>query len=375
MRSPGSHALFLATLIAFNVWHSFDRGVWDPISAIDSLGLSESRAESLSAVDSRLRPARHPYDGQYFYVMTYDPLLVSRERTSLLDDPAYRSRRMLYPLIAHALALGRPRGFPYTLLLVNVLFFLWGALLVGRMAHPGKWTILPILAYFGNTGLVYCAFRTLPEPIGMCLSLLGLLFWRRGRRFTAALLFASAALVRESFALVPLSVAAWAVFFERRSMREIVAPLALALSPLVIWTAYVALRLPPSALDPALEPQPWQATPAPGIGRFTFPFVGIAFEARQALETLTTRTEIRRTISLVFAALAVMAVVGVAFVRRPSFWGFLCVSQAAFLSVLRGDIWNYHAGSSRLLIPLFVFSTLWCVEECSRRRMASPGSM
>jgi hypothetical protein len=364
--------LFLILLTVFNFWHSFDRGVWDPPSAIDSLGLNEARAKRLHAIDPALRPARHAFDGQYFYVMTYDPLLISRKWSTLLDEPAYRYRRMLYPLTANVLALNRPRLFPGTLLLVNVLFFLGGAIVAGRLARPTGWSTGACLAYLGTTGLVFCAFRTLPEPMSLGLCLIGLACLRQNRRTAAALAFAAAALVREWYVLVALSVAAWEALYERRSLKNSLALVAPALLALAIWSAYVAWRLAPLPPAELAEANPWRSTPSPGLGHFTLPFVGMVFETRQGLDELTTRTETRRTISLVIAAATVMVIVVIAFLRRPSFWGFLCVVQAAFVSVVRGDIWNFHPGSSRLLIPLFVFSSIWCASESARPQSPPP---
>src|SRR5512139_1594311 len=55
------------------------------------------------------------YDGQFAYQIARDPLNAAR----LLDVPAYRYQRILYPLVACAVALGQGNLIPWTLIAVN----------------------------------------------------------------------------------------------------------------------------------------------------------------------------------------------------------------------------------------------------------------
>ena len=50
------------------------------------------------------------------------------------------------------------------------------------------------------------------------------------------------------------------------------------------------------------------------------------------------------------------------FWKNRSFWGWQAFSQAIFCSILRGDIWNFHAGSARVTAPMMVFSLIWYLE-------------
>ena len=56
------------------------------------------------------------FDGQYAYFLAVDPV----NARDYMDSPAYRYTRVLYPLTARLLALGRADLVPWTLILVNL---------------------------------------------------------------------------------------------------------------------------------------------------------------------------------------------------------------------------------------------------------------
>jgi len=57
------------------------------------------------------------YDGQFAYFIAVDPLGAA----PLIDVPAYRYQRIVYPLLARLLALGRREWIPWMLPLVNLI--------------------------------------------------------------------------------------------------------------------------------------------------------------------------------------------------------------------------------------------------------------
>src|SRR5690348_16603456 len=64
------------------------------------------------------------YDGQFAYYIALDP----PNAHVYMDFPAYRYTRILYPMLARALAFGQPALIPYTLLLINYLAVVGGTL-------------------------------------------------------------------------------------------------------------------------------------------------------------------------------------------------------------------------------------------------------
>ena len=71
------------------------------------------------------------YDGQQAYALALDP----RHAAQQLDRPAYRAMRIVYPMLARALALGQPQAIPWTLLGVNLAAAALTAALLGGMAR------------------------------------------------------------------------------------------------------------------------------------------------------------------------------------------------------------------------------------------------
>ncbi len=138
------------------------------------------------------------YDGQFAYQIARDPLNAAR----FLDVPAYRYQRILYPLIARALALGQAALIPWTLIVLN-----WIALVAGTffteeiLADYGasRWYALS----YGLFGGTMMAVRLdLTEPLAYALAQAAILSHGRGRGRGAAALLALAALTKETTLLV-----------------------------------------------------------------------------------------------------------------------------------------------------------------------------
>jgi len=348
-----------ALLLSFNVWHMTNRPAWSG-SIGDALTLGPAIRDLAAKVDPNLRVFR-PYDGQYYYAMTYDPWLRTGEVVHLLDDPAYRYRRMLLPSLASALALGEPRRFPATLLLVNITAWLACGVLAWRLARreglPAPWLAFGTLV---TTGLVYSTFRTLPEPVALASTLGGILAYRSGRLALAGGLLGCAALAREESLLVTLALLLFAKIGEGRSIRELAPLAALAFLPALLWWVYLSLLLPP-------------ASTALG-SRISWPLVGLVRESVTALDLNRTRTNLLRSLSVNAVALWLCVAACLGIRKAPTIWGVLALAQALLLSMLRGDLWVYWAGSARVIVPLSVFSLFWFFERAQARptRSARP---
>lgn len=69
------------------------------------------------------------YDGQFFYYLALDPV----HARDYMDANSYRYTRILYPMVARVLALGRPDLVPITLFLVNLLGLAAGTAVVAAL--------------------------------------------------------------------------------------------------------------------------------------------------------------------------------------------------------------------------------------------------
>lgn len=115
---------------------------------------------------------------------------------------AYRQERILYPLLAHVLALGRPGLVPWALVLLNWLAVVAGTEILHRLllgaGAPG-WIAL---AYGAWAGLGLALLRDTAEPVTYASALLGIWWLGRGRAWLAYPAFLAALLGRETAVLL-----------------------------------------------------------------------------------------------------------------------------------------------------------------------------
>jgi hypothetical protein len=164
--------------------------------------LEQSHASSVIGVDPNYRyyPDHIGYDGQWAYYLALDPA----NARYYMDKPAYRYTRILYPMTARLLALGRPPLIPYTLLLVNLLALAGGTLAVAAWLKRKGITPWIALIYGFYPGLFIALQRDLNEPLAYALLALAVYlfdFGGRRRLLYAGLAFALAILTRETTAV------------------------------------------------------------------------------------------------------------------------------------------------------------------------------
>jgi hypothetical protein len=114
------------------------------------------------------------YDGQFAYYLALDPIGAADK----LDAPAYRTQRILYPMLARWLALGQPDWIPWTLVLVNLVALVAGTALMEQfLRHFGvSWWYALVYGLYAGQLLVFA---------GACgLYLLLAAGWRPALRFS-----------------------------------------------------------------------------------------------------------------------------------------------------------------------------------------------
>lgn len=134
------------------------------------------------------------YDGQFAYFIALDP----RGAAERLDVPSYRYQRILYPMLARWLGLGRPEIVPWTLVFVNLVALVGGTALMERLlVHygAGRWYALVYGLYAGQLMSVRL---DLNEPLSYGLVIAAIWAMERKRPGWSALLFALAALAKET---------------------------------------------------------------------------------------------------------------------------------------------------------------------------------
>ncbi len=150
------------------------------------------------------------YDGQFYYRLALDPANWNHTAFGITMDQSYRYTRLGYPILAWVLSLGQHQLVPVVLVVLNLLAVAAVAALGGIFARDSGRHALWGLAFAAYFGLVISVGRDTAEPLAEACMLGGLLAYRRGGTrmyLLATVLFAWAAITRETILFVPAAIA------------------------------------------------------------------------------------------------------------------------------------------------------------------------
>ncbi len=206
------------------------------------------------------------YDGQFYYVMARDPLLLDDSTVASLrsapqnvhhavlgsSNQAYRLRRVAYPAFAFLLAKAVNISLAWSMLAINVVVTL---LLTGGFAYYAwrrGWSSLWALPLGLLPGLLLQALSDLSGPLATAAALGGLLAWAGRRRKIGVSLLVVAVLAREVMmaAVLALAIEAAVRAWHERGTPGAPRRIALDVWPAVVlptvalagWHAYISLR-------------------------------------------------------------------------------------------------------------------------------------
>ena len=145
------------------------------------------------------------YDGQFSYYIAVDPAAAPPH----LDVPAYRFQRILYPMLARALAFGRAEWVPWSLVAVGIVAHTLGTWTVASLLAAGGVSPWYSLAYGLWAGFFFAVRLDLAEPLAYGLIAGALLLYLRGRANASAVLFGLALFAKETGLLFVLGQAAY----------------------------------------------------------------------------------------------------------------------------------------------------------------------
>ena len=207
-------------------------------------------------------------DGQQFLALALDPLQSDPATTAAVDNPIYRGKRLLYPLLAWLLGLGQPGLIVWTLGLLNVACIGLAAAMVARWAQLEQRSPQWGLAVLALPGFWVTLSLDTADLLATSLMLAAAVAWRQGQTLQASSRLAAALLSRET-ALLAWAATGLAALRERR-WRALL-PLALAPLPLLVWMRSLNARFAAVA-DGALA----------GL-HFTWPLAGVLRKGAQLL--------------------------------------------------------------------------------------------
>jgi hypothetical protein len=221
-------ALLLVTIVIF-------RAGGDPL-ALARLGTHFSQGDPNGTLG---------YDGQFIYYIARDP---NPERVApTLDVSAYRYQRILLPLLARLLSLGKPSLIPWALALLGVLSITGGVWAVSELFAGWGLSRWYALVYGLYAGFLLALIVDLPEPLAYGLAAVALLLLERDHRLAGWIALGLAVFAKET-TLLFLAGICLAYLFQRR-WRDLVGLALLGVLPYALFQGWL-----------------WIVFGAPGIG-------------------------------------------------------------------------------------------------------------
>jgi hypothetical protein len=200
------------------------RNQWNPMAFV-VIGRQYDPAHGVSGLG---------YDGQFAYQIAINPAGAS----ALLDIPAYRYQRIVYPMAARLLSLGSEAAIPWIMIVINIASLALGTLateLILTGHGKNRWFAL---AFGLFTGQMLSLRLDLTEPLAFALAQWGVLFFDRRRLGWSGLLFALAALTRELTLLFPAACALALIINDRKWLKGAAWGLAV-LAPFAAWQVFL----------------------------------------------------------------------------------------------------------------------------------------
>lgn len=169
------------------------------------------------------------YDGQFNYYIASDPVTAAQ----FLDVPAYRFQRILFPALGRLLALGQPDLIPWAFLLINIIALAAGTALFENLLVQFRVSRWYALTYGLTLGIFGSVRLSLSEPLAYALVLAGITLAYKRQWLWAAVIFALAALAKETTLIFP---AAYVLYlFTQRDWKNGFLLGAVSLIPFIIW--------------------------------------------------------------------------------------------------------------------------------------------
>jgi hypothetical protein len=155
---------------------------------------------------------KYGYDGQWYWVLAHDPLLLWKSTLAHLQFQRFRAQRIAYPALSYVVAQVLSVPTATAMLLVNMGLLVGGTFAFSLYAVRRGWSPLWGLVVGLLPGLVMATLYDLTDPLAALALLAGLIGWSRGSRRWAPLMLAVAVLAREVIVLVVIGIALEALF-------------------------------------------------------------------------------------------------------------------------------------------------------------------
>ena len=142
------------------------------------------------------------YDGQLFLSIALDPSLSHPQSVASLDNPRYRYRRILFPLLGYLLSLGQRQVVPLTLVLINAACLVALVVVIGRILKARQLSAWCALFVLGIPGYWCALLLTTSDLLAALLLALSLESCMDKRYKVLAVCYGLAALTHETMVVV-----------------------------------------------------------------------------------------------------------------------------------------------------------------------------
>jgi hypothetical protein len=280
------------------------------------------------------------YDGQFYAQVAVAGNPLNRELGTALDSAGYRARRVLLPVAAHLLGVGRPGWIVQIYALASALCWLLLAWLLARWWFPPTdfGNLLRWAGTLFGTGALVGVMRGLTDVPALLVIAVGARAIEQHRPRAGALWLAAAGLVRETSILA--AAALWPGDGTAQRRRRALVAVALIVAPTALWIAILAWRY---GGDTA------------GARNFAPPLAAIAGKARVVAAAWRVHGFTAGIRGEVWAVMALLTQVGFMIARpRPrELWWRLGAPFAALVLVLGPAVWEGEpSAATRAVLPL-----------------------
>lgn len=351
LNNPLTASLIVAILYALFLFVPLSRNAYD-FSIFVNAGDRFVDA-ALAPPGLSILPNSDGYDGQFYYRLALTPFTNRQtDRGITIDTPAYRQQRIIYPLLARALSLGRPAAVPAALVLVNLLALsgiaYLGALYARGMGRGALWGVA--LALY--PGFLMTLSRDTTEIVAAFFVVAFVVAMQRERFLLAGAGLALAVLSKETTLLAAAAVGLVAVIETARTRQ---------LRPLARW---LPALIPPAAylLWQAWLANTWRMASVTGhtfSNNIGLPFAGVLGLARALWPPLPGHVE--RVWLAELALLALFIGVCLLVLRRSRAAPFLKIAWLLHLALalsLTRTVWVEDWAYLRVLPEVYLFGAM-----------------
>jgi len=341
----GRHRIALAGWLVVLAFAVMVARFWHPYYGMTRLLQFNDAAADLAIHEVRENPVfiyrdHGGYDGLYYAQIAYHPTLDSTELERALDNPGFRSRRILMSAVAWLVAGGREAWIAEVFSWINIIAWFALAALLWRLLDVRDWRgWLAWAELLFSAGALHSVRQSLTDLPALLLVAGAMLLIERGRLRSGVGLIAAAALTRETAVLATAGPAHVDWRNPRTWVRNLVIGLAVA-APLALWLIYVRQRFGPGDA---------------GTSNFTVPLLGwlrkwpeiVREYEHPAFHWLVTTT------LLATIGITAQAVFFLVYRRVTDAWWRIGAIHVVVCLCLGHAVWEGHPGSfTRVLLPM-----------------------